>query len=108
MLSLSIIKALQVYGIAAAISIFVAILIKILVGVTGRIEKSARGAVAAPRPAAAPAPVSASAAPDDVVAVITAVVAVAMGPHRILRIAESSHAWTHEGRTALHSHQPKR
>ncbi|MDR1936266.1 MAG: hypothetical protein LBS49_11930 [Candidatus Accumulibacter sp.] len=109
MLSLSVIKALQVYAIAAAVSFLVAILIKVLVGVTGRLEKGTRRAPAAPRPAAAPAaPLSPAAVPDEVVAVITAAVAVATGPHRILHIGESSHAWTHEGRAALHSHQPKR
>ncbi|MDR3298617.1 MAG: hypothetical protein LBU43_01100 [Candidatus Accumulibacter sp.] len=111
LLSLSIVKSLQVYAIAAAISFFVAILIKVLVAVTGHIEKRrTRGVTAAPRPVAAPVAAlsSPAAIADDVVAVITAAVAVAMGPHRILHIGESSHAWKYQGRSALHSHQPKR
>jgi hypothetical protein len=100
MFSQSILVALQIYGIAIAISMLVAILIKVLVGVTGHIEKRARSAAPAPRPAATAAPLSDETIPGDVVA--------AMGPHRILRIAESNHAWAFEGRAALHSHQPQR
>jgi Na+-transporting methylmalonyl-CoA/oxaloacetate decarboxylase gamma subunit len=108
MFSQSILIALQIYGIAIAISMLVAILIKVLVGVTGHIEKRARSAAPAPRPAAAnAAPLSDETIPGDVVAAITAAVA-AMGPHRILHIAESNHAWACEGRAALHSHQPQR
>ncbi|MDR0378827.1 MAG: hypothetical protein LBI62_02585 [Candidatus Accumulibacter sp.] len=109
MLSVAILKSLQVYGIAAVISILVAILIKLLVGVTGHIEKRARGAAPAPivpHPAAPPA--VAPPMPEEVVAAIAAAVATAIGPHRILHIGESSHSWTYEGRSALHSHQPKR
>jgi Na+-transporting methylmalonyl-CoA/oxaloacetate decarboxylase gamma subunit len=87
----------------------VAILIKVLVAVTSHIEKRASSAAPAPlsKPAAAStASLTDVAIPDDVVAVITAAVA-ALGPHRILHIAESSHAWAFEGRAALHSHQPK-
>jgi hypothetical protein len=106
MLSLSVIKSLQVYGIAATISILVAVLIKALVAITGHLEKRAHPVEAAPKPVVAPLPVSGI--PDEVVAAITAAVAVIMGPHRILRIGESSQAWAFEGRSALHSHQPKR
>ena len=109
MLSSSIIKTLEVYGIAIVISFLVAILIKILVGVTGRIEKHAPGATITPSAPSAPtAPLSASAVSEeeeDILAVIAAAVA-AMGSHRILHIAESRRGWMYEGRAALHSHQP--
>lgn len=109
MLSLSVVKALQIYGIAAAISFLVAIIIKALVEITGHLEKRAHRTAPAPRPPAVPgdAPPSAAGIPDDVVAVITAAVA-AMGPHRILHIAQSGRSWSREGRAAQHSHQPQR
>lgn len=106
MLSLATVKALQIYGIAIAISLFVAVLIKALVSLTGRVEGSKK-TVAPPPPIDKPAAVPV--VPDEVVAVITAAVAaLTTTPHRILHIAESSRSWTREGRSALHSHQPKR
>jgi len=105
MFSLAAIKALQIYGIAIAISMVVAVIIKALVGVTGRVGKNAEKAAAVPAPSQKP--VSAPDIPDEVVSVITAAVAAITGPHRILTIAESSRSWTREGRSALHSHQPK-
>ncbi|WP_263770610.1 OadG family protein [Propionivibrio soli] len=105
MFSLAAIKALQIYGIAIAISLFVAVLIKVLVNVTGRVEQGTKKA-ATPAPSA-PKPESAPDIPDEVVSVITAAIATITGPHRILTIAESSRSWTREGRSALHSHQPK-
>jgi hypothetical protein len=108
MLSLSVVKALQIYGIAAAISFLVAVIIKALVEITARLEKRTHRAAPAPRPpTAAEAPPAAAGIPDDVVAVITAAVA-AMGPHRILHIAQSGRSWSREGRAAQHSHQPQR
>ena len=103
MFSLAVIKALQIYGIAIAISLFVAVLIKALVNVTGRVEKGAKKTTA---PLPAPTPES-SDIPDEVISVITAAVAAITGPHRILTIAESSRTWSREGRSAQHSHQPK-
>ena len=68
MLSLSIVKALQIYGIAAAISFLVAVIIKALVEITARLEKRTHRAAPAPRPpAAADAPPAAAGIPDDVV-----------------------------------------
>ena len=107
MLSLSIVKALQIYGIAAAISFLVAVIIKALVEITARLEKRTHRAAPAPRPPAAADTPPAAGIPDDVVAVITAAVA-AMGPHRILHIAQSGRSWSREGRAAQHSHQPQR
>ena len=105
MFSLAAIKALQIYGIAIVISMLVAVIIKALVNVTGRVERGSQKA-ATPQPPA-PKQESPAAIPDEVVSVITAAVAAITGPHRILTIAESSRSWTREGRSALHSHQPK-
>ena len=104
MLSQAILKALQVYGIAIAISLLVAGLIKLLVFVTARLHRAAppskpQAVATIPRPGA---PV-----PQEVVAAISAALAVVTGPHRILHIAESKRSWSQQGRDAQHSHQPK-
>ena len=106
MFSLATIKALQVYGIAIVISMVVAVLIKLLVVVTSRVQPVAKKlAVAVQTPAA---PVVAPGIPDEVVAAITAAVAVCCGPYRVLHIGESKRSWASEGRIAQHaSHQPR-
>ena len=103
MLSLATIKALQIYGIAIAISITVAVLIKILVLVTSRIERVAQKDQA---PQETITPIKQN-VPDEVVVAISAAISVVIGPHRILHIGESSHSWSHEGRSLQHAHQPK-
>ena len=45
--------------------------------------------------------------PSEVVAAVSAALAVVTGPHRILHIAESKRTWSHQGRIAQHSHQPR-
>ena len=105
MVSLAIAKALQIYGIAIVISMLVAVLIKVLVAVTGSVKKPAT-AVVPQQASAKPAPVQAG-VPAEVVAVISGALAAALGPHRVLHIAESGRAWAHTGRSAQHSHQPR-
>lgn len=107
MISLAIIKALQIYGIAIVISMVVAVLIKVLVTITGRVQKPSAITQSQPLPAAAkPTPVQ-TGVPAEVVAAISGALAAVAGPHRVLHIAESGRAWAHTGRSAQHSHQPR-
>ena len=106
MFSLAAIKALQIYGIAIVISMFVAVLIKVLVVVTSRMERSAKVEVTASQKPAEPVATRGQ-IPDEVVAAISAAVSIAMGPHRILHIAASGRSWSTEGRSAQHHHQPR-
>ena len=106
MFSLAVIKSLQVYGIAIVISLAVAVLIKLLVVLTSRVQPVAKQAV--PVAQAPTAKVVAPGIPDEVVAAITAAVAVFCGPYRVLHIGESKRSWASEGRIAQHaSHQPR-
>ena len=106
MFSLAVIKSLQVYGIAIVISLAVAVLIKLLVVLTSRVQPVAKQAV--PVAQAPTAQVVAPGIPDEVVAAITAAVAVFCGPYRVLHIGESKRSWSSEGRIAQHSsHQPR-
>ena len=109
MFSVATIKALQVYGIAIALSMMIAVLIKVMVMLTGRVNKpAAQAAPAAAAPKAADQPLVAPGIPAEVIAAISAAVATLTGPHRILHIGESSRAWASEGRFAQHtSHQPR-
>lgn len=108
MFSLAVIKALQVYGIAIVISMVVAVLIKLLVVVTSRVQPVAKKAEAAPAVLAPVEKPIAPGIPDEVVAAITAAVAVFCGPYRVLHIGESKRSWASEGRIAQHSsHQPR-
>lgn len=103
MFSLAAIKALQIYGIAIAVSMVVAVLIKLLVVLTSRVKPAVRAAVAQPKPVE----LIRQGIPDEVVAAISAAVFVVSGPHRILHIGESKRSWANEGRIAQHSHQPR-
>jgi len=103
MLSLATIKALQIYGIAIVVSMFVAVLIKVLVVLTSRAKPVAKVIVA---PQKIAEPVTAG-IPAEVVAAISAAVSIVTGQHHILRIAESKRSWANEGRIAQHSHQPR-
>ena len=108
MFSLAVIKSLQVYGIAIVVSLVVAVLIKLLVVVTSRVQPVAKPAAAAPAAQAPRAQVVAPGVPGEVVAAITAAVAVCCGPYRVLHIGESKRSWASEGRIAQHSsHQPR-
>ncbi|HPT48859.1 MAG TPA: hypothetical protein PLS67_03795 [Accumulibacter sp.] len=91
-------KALQVYGIAIVISAFVAVLIKVMVSVTGRLEKIKPADI----PTGSVCPIGIG-VPDEDVAALTAAIFSVIGPHRILHIAQSSHNWSSGGRAAQHS-----
>lgn len=109
MLSVATIKALQVYGIAIALSLLIAVLIKVMVVLTGRVNKpAAKAAPLAAAPKAVEPPSVAPGIPREVIAAISAAVSTLTGPHRILHIGESGRAWASEGRIAQHSsHQPR-
>ncbi|MBK8384364.1 MAG: hypothetical protein V5B31_10510 [Candidatus Accumulibacter propinquus] len=101
MVSDAIFKALQVYGIAIVISLVVAVLIKVLVVVTGRIEKAKPIDV----PTGTVCPIGLG-VPDEDVAALSAAIFVAIGAHHILHIAPTSHGWAAGARAAQHSHTP--
>ena len=104
MLTVAVIKALQVYGIAIVISLIVAVLIKVMVVLTGRFKHRApqAGAKTVSAGSATPLPVrktqsstgasavSDSGIPGEVIAAISAALSVVMGPHRILHVAEKA------------------
>ncbi len=108
MFSAALIKALQIYGIAIAISMLVAVLIKVLVLATSRVKPAAQAPalVARPAPPAAGDEISGE-IPGEVLAAIAAAIAVTAGPHRILHIVESQRSWSNAGRIAQHAHQPR-
>lgn len=103
---LATIKALEIYGIAIVISMTVAVLIKLLVVITGKVKKPAAVAPVATTPKQQPQLV-ASGVPAEVVAALSGAIAAVAGPHRVLHIAESNRAWSNSGRSAQHSHQPR-
>jgi hypothetical protein len=98
MFSLAVIKSLQIYGIAAVIAMLVAVLIKVMVAITGRLEKSA---TVNEVPQGTVCPVFLG-IPDEDVAALSAAIFAVMGPHHILHISETRHAWTSQGRAAQH------
>ena len=99
-------KSIHVFGIVIVISMLVAVIIKLLVMSTGRLGK----AKPLPKPAAASAapPAIAEGIPAEVVAAITAALAVVTGPHRVLRIAESQRSWSAQARISQHAHFSRR
>ncbi|MBN8449578.1 MAG: hypothetical protein J0M13_11330 [Candidatus Accumulibacter sp.] len=102
MVTVAIYQALQVYGIAIVISVLVAVVIKVMVSLTGRMEKTRPLDV----PTGTVCPIGPG-VPDEDVAALSAAIFAAMGPHRILHIAPSSHGWASGGRAAQHSsHTP--
>ena len=98
-------QSLQIYGIAIVISMSVAVLIKVLVAATNKMERPAK--VPLSEAAKTLPEVQSGAIPADVIAAISAAVSVITGPHKVLHIAESSRAWSYEGRSAQHSHNPR-
>ncbi len=101
MLTAAIIKALQVYGIAIVISLLVAVLIKVLVAVTSRMEQARPPEM----PTGTVCPIGPG-VPDEDIAALTAAIFVAIGPHRVLHITPTSHTWASGTRSTQHSHAP--
>jgi hypothetical protein len=99
MITAAIIKSLQVYGLAIVISLLVAVIIKALVSVTARLEKVKPVEI----PTGKVCPIGPGISDEDVAALSAAIFA-AIGPHRILRIGQSSHSWASGTRAAQHSH----
>jgi len=91
--------ALQIYGISIVIAMLVAVLIKVMVSVTGRID---RGTAAKVVPLGEVCPV-AQGIPDEDVAALSAAIFAAIGPHHILHISPTSRAWSSHGRAAQHT-----
>ena len=102
MLTASIVKALQVYGIAIAISMLVAVLIKLMVAATARLEQTRLNGV----PIGTVCPIE-QGIPDEDVAALSAAIFAAIGPHHILHIAPASHGWASSARASQHSHTPR-
>ncbi|MGE5514708.1 MAG: hypothetical protein ACM31D_02690 [Bacteroidota bacterium] len=98
---------LFVYGLAIAIAMGAALLIKLIVGALALSERRAEAPAAAPK--AVPLPAGADGIPPHHLVVIAAAAHAALGAHRILHIgaAASGRIWSTEGRMAQHtSHQP--
>jgi Na+-transporting methylmalonyl-CoA/oxaloacetate decarboxylase gamma subunit len=94
-----VLASLQIYGIAIVIAMLVAVLIKALVIVTSYLEKSA-----APSEAAQSSTREVfDGVPEEDVAALSAAIFAVIGPHRILHIADTSHAWSSHGRAAQHT-----
>ena len=101
MLTASIVKAFQVYGIAIAISAIVALLIKAMVSITNRLEKLKPVEV----PLGEVCPIGPGVPEEDVAALSAAIFAM-IGPHHVLHIARTGNRWASGARTAQHSHAP--
>lgn len=98
---LSLIKSLQIYGIAIVIAMLVAALIKLMVHVTTRLEQQ-HAQKAAEMPIGEVCPVLEGVPEEDVAALSAAIFAI-MGPHRILHITEARRGWISQGRAAQHT-----
>lgn len=101
MLSLAVIKSLQIYGLTAVIAMLVAVLIKVMVFVTGRLERAANAAAGTQAPVGTVCPVFLG-IPDEDVAALSAAIFAMIGPHHILHISETRHTWSSQGRAAQH------
>ncbi len=101
MVTAAIYQALQVYGMSIVISVLVAVLIKVMVSVTGRMEKTKPLDI----PTGTVCPIGLG-VPDEDVAALSAAIFAAIGPHRILHIAPTSHGWAAGARASQHSHTP--
>jgi Na+-transporting methylmalonyl-CoA/oxaloacetate decarboxylase gamma subunit len=103
-------KTLWIYGLAIVVSLLIAVVIKVIVVLLGRVER---------QPASAPAPTAVPPAPAfdiaaDHLVVIAAAAYAMIGSHRIVHIDETRRrtGWLAEGRQAHHAshgveHHPK-
>ena len=98
----AIITSLQIYGVSIVIAMLVAVLIKVMVAVTGRLERAA-AADAVPQGEVCPVFLG---IPDEDVAALSAAIFAAIGPHHILHISGTGRAWASQGRAAQHSSHP--
>jgi hypothetical protein len=104
-MSALVLKTLWIYGLAAVVSIVIALIIRVIVFLLSKTERKAAPAVA-PRPAAPVAEVPEIA---HHVAAISAAVYEAIGAHHIVHIEDAGRGagWAAEGRYAHHSsHSP--
>ncbi len=99
MLTASLIKSIQVFGIAIVISAIVAVLIKVMVWGTARLEKAKPVEV----PLGEVCPIGPGVPEDDVAALSAAIFAM-IGPHHVLHIARTGSRWASGTRAAQHSH----
>jgi len=97
---LSLIKSLQIYGIAIVIAMLVAALIKLMVHVTTRLEQPAKKANDVPMGEVCPV---FDGVPEEDVAALAAAIFAIMGPHHILHITEARRGWISQGRAAQHT-----
>lgn len=111
-MTVSLATVLWMYGLAAAVSMFVAVVVKLIVVVLAAVE---RKAATAPATAAAAPAATAIGIPPDHLAAITAAIYATIGAHRILHIEDRRRhdSWSTEGRLAHHhshaiDHHPKR
>lgn len=91
--------SLQIYGISIVIAMLVAVLIKVMVSVTGRLE---RGTAAKTVPHGEVCPV-AEGIPEEDVAALSAAIFAAIGAHHILHISPTHRTWSSHGRAAQHT-----
>ena len=99
MIGQAIVTSLQIYGLSIVIAMLVAVLIKVMVSVTGRFEQVA-AAHAVPQGEVCPVFLG---IPDEDVAALSAAIFAAIGPHHILHIAQNNRSWSSQGRTAQHT-----
>lgn len=95
----ALLTAVQIYGVSIVIAMLVAVLIKLIVVVTGRLEL-ATAAKAVPVGEVCPI---LEGVPEEDVAAVSAAIFAAIGPHHILHISESGRAWSSQGRAAQHT-----
>lgn len=102
MIAAAIVTALQVFGIAIVVSMVVALLIKVLVRMSARVQE-----IRAPEvPTGTVCPVG-SGVPEEDVAALSAAIFAMIGPHHILHIGHARPSWSSDGRAVQHSsHTP--
>jgi len=95
----AVLTSLQIYGISIVIATLVAVMIKFIVVVTGRLELAA---AAKSVPLGEVCPIL-QGVPDDDVAAVSAAIFAAIGSHQILHISAPGRAWSNQGRAAHHA-----